>query len=76
MTQVQQGSRVTGTKNEQYDLISALYHSLESAATYDTYRNDAQQAGDQELVQFFQDVKEQNRQCAERAKQLLAQRMG
>lgn len=75
MTQVKQGERITGVQNKEYDLISALYHTLEGAATYETYANDAQEAGDRELVEFFQNIKEQNTQNAQRAKELLAKRM-
>lgn len=66
----------TGTENQQYDLISLIYHSLQSAAVCETYINDAQQSGDQELKQFFQEVKDNSCQTAERAKKLMAQRLG
>lgn len=65
----------TGTSNEQYDLVSVLYHALEGAETYQKYVEDAQQAGDSELADFFQDAMDKSRQCADRAKQLLSQRM-
>ena len=65
----------TGTKNQDYDLISVIYHSLQSAAVCDMYIEDAQNSGEQELTDFFQQVKEQSCQNADRAKQLLAQRM-
>lgn len=64
----------TGTRNEHFNLISVLYHALQSASTAETYIEDAQQAGDRDLAQFFQQVKEQNQNLAERAKQLLSQR--
>jgi len=70
-----QHARITGTSNEQFDLISILYHSLEGTLAYETYCQDAEQSGDTELQQFFQEVKEQNRRFAERAKQLLASRI-
>lgn len=65
----------TGTANEHYDLISVIYHSLQSAAVCDMYIQDADNSGDRELTEFFQQVKEQNCQQADRAKQLMAQRM-
>lgn len=76
MTAATQGDRVTGTRNEQYDLISVLYHALEGASTYATYCEDAERSGDTELRQFFQEIIDQNRHCAERAKVLLAKRLG
>jgi hypothetical protein len=65
----------TGTRDEHYNLISALYHLLEGAATVGQYIQDAQEAGDQELVQFFKDWQEEQRNFAERAKNLLGSRM-
>jgi rubrerythrin len=62
----------TGFSNEQYDLISALYHALESASTYETYIQDAQQSGNSELVEFFENVKSQNIETAKKAKELLS----
>jgi hypothetical protein len=64
----------TGTEDEHFNLISVLYHALQCSACCETYLNDAQQAGDRDLTEFFQDVKRQNQSLAERAKQLLAQR--
>jgi hypothetical protein len=65
----------TGTRNENYNLISVLYHSLEGAATYEQYIQDATQAGDTELANFFQEVQQTNCKLAERAKELLGQRI-
>jgi hypothetical protein len=67
---------MTGTKDEQYNLISVLYHTLQGAETYEQYIQDAQQAGDQELVQFLREVQAEDRRRAERAKELLRQRFG
>ena len=36
--------RVTGTPNEQYDLISVLYHALQGGETSELYINDARKA--------------------------------
>ena len=65
----------TGTANQQYDLVSVIYHSLQSASVCDTYIQDADSSGDRELSEFFQQVKEQNCQQAEQAKKLMAQRL-
>ncbi|AFZ36420.1 hypothetical protein Sta7437_2901 [Stanieria cyanosphaera PCC 7437] len=76
MVQQMQGQSNTGTTDQDYNLISVLYHALQSAAVCDTYMEDAEQAGDRELTEFFQQVKEQNCEQAERAKKLMAQRIG
>ena len=65
----------TGTRDEHYNLISVLYHLLEGAATAGQYIRDAQEAGDQELVQFFKDWQDEQRNFSERAKNLLGSRM-
>jgi hypothetical protein len=65
----------TGTPDITYNLISIAFHALQGAETYDQYIQDAQQAGDQELAQFFQQVKQENAQRANRAKELLAKQL-
>ena len=66
----------TGTQDTHYNIISVLYHALQAAETIDTYIQDAEQGGNQELVQFFRDVKEENQRRADRAKQLLGRELG
>jgi len=65
----------TGTRDEHYNLISALYHLLEGASTCEQYIRDAQEAGDQELAQFFKDWQDEQRNLSERAKNLLGSRI-
>jgi rubrerythrin len=69
------GEQTTGTSDENYNLISILYHMLDGAETYDLYAEDAEDADDQELASFFREVQNTNRQLAERAKELLKQRL-
>jgi rubrerythrin len=69
------GNRVTGVKDEHYNLVSILYHALQGAETYNMYIRDAEGAGDQELAQFFREVQEEERQRAARAKELLGRRL-
>ena len=65
----------TSTSNQNYDLVSVLYHALEGAQTYSTYAQDAQQQGDQELSQFFQQIQQQEQSRAQQAQQMLAKRL-
>jgi hypothetical protein len=65
----------TGTRDETYNLISVLYHLLKGSATVEQYIRDAQETGDQELVQFFKDWQDEQRNFSERAKNLLGSRM-
>jgi len=65
----------TNVNNVLYDLTSVLYHTLEASQTYAAYIQDAQQSGNQQLVQFFQQVQQQDNQRAQYAQQLLSQIM-
>jgi hypothetical protein len=67
--------RTTGTRDEHYNIISVLYHALQGAETCGTYLRDAEQAGDQDLAQFFREVQGTYRQLGDRSKTLLQQRL-
>ncbi|HZA76339.1 MAG TPA: hypothetical protein VE623_08110 [Acidimicrobiales bacterium] len=66
---------VTGTPDEQYDLVSVLYHALQGGETSQRYIDDARKAGDDELATFLGQVQAEDRDRAERAKRLLATRL-
>lgn len=63
------------TEDQVYGLVSVLYHSLQGAETYGKYMKDAERAGDDELVTFFEQCREQNIERSRRAKLLLATRI-
>jgi len=63
----------TGTNNATYNLVSVLYHALQGADLYEKYTSDA--GGDQDLASFFREAQQQEKQRADRAKRLLAQRL-
>lgn len=69
-----EGERATGTPNTIYDLASVLFHALKGGASYDTYIEDAQRAGDEELAEFFRKVREEDNDRSNEARLLLAQR--
>lgn len=68
------GQSSTSVPDHLFDLVSVLYHTLESASTNQKYIRDSQ--GDQELLQFFQQVAEEDNQRAEKARRLLSSKMG
>ncbi|MGK3966315.1 hypothetical protein WMF38_19290 [Sorangium sp. So ce118] len=77
--QGQQGSGLSESSvvaDKEYNLVSVLYHALQGAQTYAQYVQDAQKQGDQELATFFGEVRQEELRLAERAKQLLGQRLG
>jgi len=65
------GEQITGTRDEQYNLISVLYHALHGAENCEMYAIDAEAAGEIELADFFRGAQERQMQLAERAKSLL-----
>ena len=68
--------RKTGTSDPTYNLVSILYHALQGAETYDQYIKDAESQGSSDLANFFRDVQKEERQRADRAKDLLHQHLG
>jgi phage-related tail protein len=67
--------RVTGTRDEHFNLTSVLYHALQEAETLQQYIDDAKQAGDSEVAEFFREMRDTDQQRIGRAKQLLAARL-
>lgn len=65
----------TETKDTVYNLVSIIYHALQGAETYEQYIRDAEKSNDQELVQFFHEVCDQNKRIAKRAIQLLSRQL-
>ncbi len=61
-------------KDKNYNLIAVLYHSSDNVESLKTYVQDAEQEGDQELVDFFNAVLENNLTAAQRAKEMLVPR--
>ena len=69
------GGQVTGTHDKDYNLIWFTEQSLSNALRLQTYIEDAQRDGDNELVEFFQRAQGASRKGGEQGKQLLAQRL-
>src|SRR3954451_6012862 len=54
-----------------YDLVSVAYHALMGAQVYDQFIQDAQ--GDDQIRQFFEQVKQEDAKRAQQCHQLLQQ---
>lgn len=65
----------TGERDEDFNLVSVLYHALQGAETISRYLKDAKRSGDDELAEFFEETREGYVQFADQAKQLLAARL-
>lgn len=68
------GEQLTGVSDTVYDLTSVLYHAAQGSTVYAKYIEDAEQEGDQELVEFFRQVQQQDAERAQGAKALLDNR--
>ena len=70
----ERSERATGTPNTIYDLASVLYHTLQAGASYEQYIRDAEEAADQELIEFFRELRDEDSRRADYAQELIALR--
>jgi hypothetical protein len=70
-----QGGNVTGTADKDYNIIWFTEACLSNALRLETYIDDADRAGDDELAEFFRKAQADSRKGAEQGKQLLAARL-
>ncbi len=66
---------ITGTEDKDYNLIWFTEQCLSNALRLEMYCNDAERAGDTELVELFRKAQTESRKGAEQGKHLLAARM-
>ena len=73
-TQTETG-QVTGTKDKTYNIIWFTEACLENALRLETYIQDAEREGDDELATFFRKAQSDSRKGAEQGKQMLKSRL-
>lgn len=61
----------TGFDDVVFDLISVQYHSLKAGHDYGQYVRDAENAGKDEIAEFFREVMAQDSERAHRCHQFL-----
>ncbi|MTE17898.1 acyl carrier protein [Streptomyces sp. TRM43335] len=66
----------TGFSDVVYDLISVQYHALKAGHDYGQYVRDAENAGKQEIADFFRKVMEEDSRRAAQCHTYLAQLSG
>jgi hypothetical protein len=76
MTTTQETGKITGTPDKDYNIIWFTEQCLNNALRLEQYCQDAEKAGDQELVDFFRKAQHDSKKGAEQGKQLLAARIG
>ena len=67
---------VTGTKDKDYNLIWFTEACLSNALHLESYVQDAERDGDNELADFFRRAQAESRKGAEQGKRMLAGRLG
>jgi hypothetical protein len=72
---VQEAGEITGTKDKDYDIIWFVEQCLSNVLRLETYAEDAERAGDSDLVDFFRRAQEASRKGAEQGKDLLRSRL-
>ena len=67
--------QVTGTKDKDYNIIWFTEVCLSNVLRLETYIQDAERDGDNELADFFRRAQGESRKGAEQGKKLLASRL-
>ena len=65
----------TAETDENYDLVSVLYHCLKAADACSQYIADAEDAGDDELAEFFEKARKLQNGLARETRELLTERL-
>jgi hypothetical protein len=71
----QETGGVTGTKDKDYNLIWFTEQSLSNALRLETYIQDAERDGDNDLAEFFKRAQAASRKGGEQGKDLLRSRI-
>jgi hypothetical protein len=71
----QETGHITGTKDKLYNVIWFTEQCLNNALRLETYIQDAERDGDQELAEFFRRAQHESRKGGDQGKQLLKARL-
>jgi hypothetical protein len=71
----QETGEVTGTKDKDYNIIWFTEQCLSNSLRLETYIQDAERDGDNELADFFRRAQGASRKGGEEGKKLLASRL-
>jgi hypothetical protein len=74
-TQDQETGEVTGTPDQDYNLVWFLQQCLSNTLRLEIYARDAQRTGDNELADFFRRAQGESKKGAEQSKRLLGERL-
>jgi hypothetical protein len=71
----QEAGQVTGTKDKDYNIIWFVEQCLSNTLRLETYIQDAERDGDNELADFFRRAQGESRKGAEQGKEHLRKRL-
>ena len=71
----EEGGQVTGTKDKDYNIIWFVEQCLSNALRLQTYIQDAERDGDNELAEFLRRAQGESRKGAEQGKEMLRKRI-
>ena len=71
----QEAGQITGTKDKDYNIIWFTEQCLSNVLRLETYVQDAEREGDNELAEFFRRAQGESRKGAEQGKALLKNRL-
>ena len=75
MSSSEETGQVTGTKDKDYNVIWFVESCLSNVLRLESYIQDAERDGDNELAEFFRRAQAESRKGAEQGKRLLASRL-
>jgi hypothetical protein len=75
MASAQETGQITGTKDKDYNVIWFTEQCLSNVLRLETYIQDAEREGDNELADFFRRAQETSRKGADQGKALLRSRL-
>jgi hypothetical protein len=75
MSTQEETGQITGTKDPVYNIIWFTEACLDNALRLETYVQDAERNGDEELTTFFRKAQADSRKGAEEGKRLLKARL-
>ncbi len=70
-----EGGEITGTPDKNYNIVWFVEQCLNNALRLETYAQDAERAGDNELADFFRKAQHESVKGGEKGKQLLKSRL-
>jgi hypothetical protein len=75
MEAAQETGQITGTKDKNYNIIWFTEQCLSNALRLETYIQDAERDGDNDLADFFRKAQQTSQKGAEQGKDLLKSRL-